>query len=96
MSVTEVEVPCVDTAAPPRESSATREVWLLPGAPELTARVAPAGRYDACFPTRSSHSTGEIQAHELAWSRAGTFRRALGSNVTGAGRAQTHDLRATE
>src|SRR5262249_37571124 len=28
----------------------------------------PPGRHDACFLTRSSHFTGEIQAHELAWS----------------------------
>src|ERR1051325_7889932 len=37
-------------------------------ASELARRVEPAGRHDACFLTRSSHFTGEIQAHELAWS----------------------------
>ena len=39
----------------------------MQAAPDLAARVEPAGRYDSCFLTRSSHFTGEIQAHELAW-----------------------------
>src|SRR5262245_41754018 len=43
------------------------QVWFMQAAPELAARVEPAGRHDACFLTRSSHFTGEIQAHELAW-----------------------------
>jgi uncharacterized protein (TIGR03032 family) len=47
---------------------ATRgQVWFLQAAPELAARVEPAGRHDACFLTRSSHFTGEMQTHELAW-----------------------------
>jgi uncharacterized protein (TIGR03032 family) len=47
--------------------AARAQVWHLPAAPDLAARVEPAGRYDACFLTRSSHFTGEVQAHELAW-----------------------------
>jgi uncharacterized protein (TIGR03032 family) len=47
--------------------AARAQVWLLHAAPELAARVEPAGRHDACFLTRSSHFTGEVQAHELAW-----------------------------
>src|SRR3954447_21938183 len=46
---------------------ARAQVWFLRSAPDLAARVEPAGRYDACFLTRSSHFTGEVQAHELAW-----------------------------
>jgi uncharacterized protein (TIGR03032 family) len=46
---------------------ARAQVWLLRSAPELASRVEPAGRHDACFLTRSSHFTGEVQAHELAW-----------------------------
>src|SRR5207248_9743646 len=46
---------------------ARAQVWFLRSAPDLAARVEPAGRHDACFLTRSSHFTGEIQAHELAW-----------------------------
>ena len=48
---------------------ARAQVWFLKSAPDLAARVEPAGRHDACFLTRSSHFTGEIQAHELAWGR---------------------------
>ncbi|HMF13738.1 MAG TPA: TIGR03032 family protein [Gemmataceae bacterium] len=47
--------------------AARAQVWFLQAAPELAARVEPPGRHDACFLTRSSHFTGEIQAHELAW-----------------------------
>ena len=47
--------------------AARAQVWFLHAAPDLAARVEPAGRHDACFLTRSSHFTGEIQAHELAW-----------------------------
>ena len=46
---------------------ACAQVWFLPGAPDLAAHIEPAGRHDACFLTRSSHFTGDIQAHELAW-----------------------------
>jgi len=48
---------------------ARAQVWFLKSAPDLAARVEPAGRHDACFLTRSSHFTGEVQAHELAWGR---------------------------
>jgi uncharacterized protein (TIGR03032 family) len=47
--------------------AARAQVWFLHAAPELAARVEPAGRHDACFLTRSGYFTGEIQAHELAW-----------------------------
>jgi uncharacterized protein (TIGR03032 family) len=47
--------------------AARAQVWFLPAAPDVAGRIEPAGRHDACFLTRSSHFTGEIQAHELAW-----------------------------
>src|SRR5262249_53040853 len=47
--------------------AARAQVWFLHAAPDLAARIEPAGRDDACFLTRSSHFTGEVQAHELAW-----------------------------
>jgi uncharacterized protein (TIGR03032 family) len=47
--------------------AARAQVWFLQSAPDLAARVEPAGRHDACFLTRSSDFTGEIQIHELAW-----------------------------
>jgi uncharacterized protein (TIGR03032 family) len=46
---------------------ARAQVWLLQSAPNLAAQIEPAGRHDTCFLTRSSHFTGEVQAHELAW-----------------------------
>ena len=52
---------------------ALAQVWFLRAAPELAAHVAPAGRHDACFLTRSSHFTGEIQVHELAWGLDGLW-----------------------
>jgi uncharacterized protein (TIGR03032 family) len=47
--------------------AARAQVWLMQDAHDLAARVEPTGRHDACFLTRSSHFTGEIQIHELAW-----------------------------
>src|SRR5262245_38603084 len=47
--------------------AARAQVWFLHAAPELAARVEPADRHDACFLTRASHCTGEIQTHELHW-----------------------------
>src|SRR5262245_63756699 len=38
--------------------AARAQVWFLHAAPELAARVEPAGQHDACFLTRSSHFTG--------------------------------------
>ncbi len=47
--------------------AARAQVWFLHAAPDIAARVEPAGRHDAGFLTRSSLFTGEIQVHELAW-----------------------------
>jgi uncharacterized protein (TIGR03032 family) len=47
---------------------ARAQVWFLKSAPDIAPRVEPAGRHDACFLTRTAHFTGEVQAHELAWS----------------------------
>jgi uncharacterized protein (TIGR03032 family) len=47
--------------------AARAQVWFLRGAADIAAQVEPDGRHDACFLTRSSHFTGEIQSHELAW-----------------------------
>jgi uncharacterized protein (TIGR03032 family) len=54
---------------------ARAQIWFLHAAPDLAARVEPAGRYDACFLTRCSHFTGEIQAHELAWASSDPLSR---------------------
>ena len=43
------------------------QIWLLRSAPDIAPRLEPAGRYDGCFLARSSHVTGDIHGHELAW-----------------------------
>src|ERR1700744_4254300 len=44
-----------------------KEVWFLRSAPDIAAKLQPAGQYDACFLARTSHFTDDIQAHEAAW-----------------------------
>src|SRR5919112_2053790 len=43
------------------------EVWEFRSAPTIAPLVEPAGRHDACFVPRTSHVTGDICVHELAW-----------------------------
>jgi uncharacterized protein (TIGR03032 family) len=43
------------------------QIWLLRNAPAIAPRVEPAGRHDACYVPRSSHVTGDIGVHEMAW-----------------------------
>jgi uncharacterized protein DUF4915 len=45
------------------------QIWSLRNAPDIAPRVEPAGQHDACFLPRSSHVTGDIGVHELAWVR---------------------------
>ncbi len=55
--------------APDRIAVGTKaQVWFLRDAPELAPQVEPSRRHDACYLTRSSRFTGEIQGHEMAWS----------------------------
>jgi len=44
-----------------------KEVWFLRNAPDIAPQVEPAGVHDACFVPRSSHVTGDIGVHEIAW-----------------------------
>src|SRR5262245_8704083 len=44
-----------------------KEVWYLRNAPDIAPRVEPAGQHDGCFLPRSSHVTGDIGIHEIAW-----------------------------
>jgi len=46
---------------------ATGQIWFLRNAAKIAAQIEPAGHHDACFLTRSSHVTGEIEVHEMAW-----------------------------
>src|SRR5436305_1092901 len=44
--------------------AARAQVWFLRSAPEIAARVGPAGRHDAYFLPRPSHFTRQVPAHE--------------------------------
>ncbi len=43
------------------------QVWEFVDVPAVSAKLEPPGRHDACFLPRSSHFTGNIQIHEMAW-----------------------------
>jgi uncharacterized protein (TIGR03032 family) len=43
------------------------QIWFLRNAPDIAPRVEPAGVHDACYLPRSSHVTGDIGVHEIAW-----------------------------
>ena len=44
-----------------------KEIWFLRNAPDIAPRIEPAGTHDACYLPRSSHVTGDIGIHEIAW-----------------------------
>ena len=43
------------------------QIWVLRNAPDIAPRIEPAGLHDGCFLPRSSHVTGDIRVHEIAW-----------------------------
>ena len=43
------------------------QTWLLRNSPDVAAKMKPQGTYDACYIPRSSHVTGGIDVHEMAW-----------------------------
>lgn len=43
------------------------QVWVFRNAPDIAPQVEPVGQHDACFVPRSSHVTGDIAIHEMAW-----------------------------
>jgi hypothetical protein len=47
------------------------QVWEFVDVPAVTAKLEPPDRHDACFLPRSSHVTGNIQIHEMAWGARG-------------------------
>jgi uncharacterized protein (TIGR03032 family) len=44
-----------------------REVWDYRNQREITARLEPAGKHDACFVPRNVHYTGDIRIHEVGF-----------------------------
>jgi uncharacterized protein (TIGR03032 family) len=49
----------------------TIQVWEFRDVPEVARRLEPAGRHDACFLPRSSHVTGNVLIHEMAYGAGG-------------------------
>ena len=45
----------------------TLQVWEFRDNPSVAPRLEPAGRHDACFLPRSSHVTGNVLIHEMAY-----------------------------
>src|ERR1700741_1516061 len=43
------------------------QIWFLQGVPQIAPGLEPRGQFDGCFVTRSSHVTGEIHSHDLAF-----------------------------
>jgi uncharacterized protein (TIGR03032 family) len=43
------------------------QVWEFVNVPVAATRLEPPGRHDACYLPRSSHVTGNILIHEMAW-----------------------------
>jgi len=43
------------------------QVWQLPNEMILAPKIEPKGEHDACYVPRSSHVTGYIDIHEVAW-----------------------------
>jgi uncharacterized protein (TIGR03032 family) len=43
------------------------QIWTLRNAPDIAPQVEPTGMHDACYVPRSSHVTGDIGVHEMAW-----------------------------
>ncbi len=49
----------------------TIQVWEFRDVPDVARRLEPAGRHDACFLPRSSHVTGNVLIHEMAYGAGG-------------------------
>ncbi len=47
------------------------EIWEYRNVPAVARRLEPAGKHDACFVPWKSHTTGNVQIHEMAWGHSG-------------------------
>jgi uncharacterized protein (TIGR03032 family) len=56
----------------------TLQVWEFRDVPDVARRLEPAGKHDACYLPRSSHVTGNVLIHEMAYGA-----RSQGSGVRG-------------
>ncbi len=49
----------------------TLQVWEFRDVPNVARRLEPAGKYDSCYLPRSSHITGNVLIHEMAYGAGG-------------------------
>ena len=49
----------------------TLQVWEFRDVPSVARRLEPAGKYDSCYLPRSSHFTGNVLIHEMAYGSGG-------------------------
>jgi uncharacterized protein (TIGR03032 family) len=49
----------------------TTQVWEFRDVPTVARRLEPTGTHDACYLPRSSHVTGNVQIHEMAFGAGG-------------------------
>jgi uncharacterized protein (TIGR03032 family) len=61
----------------------TLQVWEFRDVPSVARRLEPAGRHDACFLPRSSHVTGNVLIHEMAYGHAPLARSGSGARGEG-------------
>jgi uncharacterized protein (TIGR03032 family) len=50
---------------------AALQIWEYHDVPDVALRLEPKGQCDACFLPRSSHMTGDVAIHEMAFGRGG-------------------------
>lgn len=43
------------------------DIWEFRNVPAVSTKLEPAGKHDACFMPRSTHVTGDVQIHEMAY-----------------------------
>jgi uncharacterized protein (TIGR03032 family) len=43
------------------------DIWEFHNVPAVAHKLAPAGKHDVCFLPRTSHVTGNVHIHEMAW-----------------------------
>src|SRR5438270_10469707 len=61
----------------------TLQVWEFRDVPSVARRLEPAGRHDACYLPRSSHVTGNVLIHEMAYGHSPLARSGRGAGGEG-------------
>ena len=56
------------------------EIWEYHNARAVARRLEPTNKHDACFLPRGSHTTGDIQIHEMLWVGRGARGEGLGAS----------------